>query len=407
LDSQTLFSGFPAGDVARRIYLSLILMLIALVAAGCGAPAEPALRHVPVPENVPDLSVHQAGNDVILTFTVPKDTVWHEPLQHPPAVEIYRGFSGSANPANATKPAAPTRLLTTIPGAMSATYLQDGKIRFVDNIPPETLAQHAGEQDVYLVRTRASRKKSSGDSNLASIPVYPPAEAVHDLAVTQTKQAVVLQWTPVQKSTAGGALPGASVYRVYRSSNAAKSFPLAGNKTAGTQAGAGTGGVDESHGLTVIGDTPAPPFRDTEFEFGREYVYSVRSLVIYPETRLESADSNLLHVTPKDTFPPAAPQGVQVTNVPGDTEAPAHIELSWAINGEADLSGYNVYRSEDGSAPVRVNPETLLSPAFRDMSAVTGHAYRYTVSAVDQAGNESAPSSAVSANVPQIGNEEK
>jgi hypothetical protein len=88
LDSQTLFSGFAAGNVARRIYFLLIPMLIVLVAAGCGAPAEPALRHVPVPESVPDLSVHQAGNDVILTFTVPKDTVWHEPLEHPPAVEI-------------------------------------------------------------------------------------------------------------------------------------------------------------------------------------------------------------------------------------------------------------------------------------------------------------------------------
>jgi hypothetical protein len=404
LDSQTLFSGFAAGDVARRCYFSLIPMLMAFVAAGCGAPAEPGLRRVPVPESVPDLSVHQAGNDVILTFTVPKDTVWHEPLEHPPAIEIYRGFSGAANP---TKPAAPTALLTTIPGAMTTPYLRDGKIRFVDAIPPETLAQHAGQQDVYLVRTRASRKKSSGDSNLASIPVYPPAEAIHDLAVTQTKQAMVLQWTPVQKSTAGGALPGVAAYRVYRSSNAAKSPFAPGGPRTNTQAGAGAAGGDESLGLTVVGDTPAPPFRDTQFEFGREYVYSVRSLVIYPGVRLESADSNLLRVTPTDTFPPAAPQGLQVTYVPADGDTPAHIELSWAINGEPDLSGYNVYRSEEGSAPVRLNPETLLSPAFRDMSAVTGHAYRYTVSAVDQAGNESAPSSAVSASVPQVSIEEK
>jgi hypothetical protein len=404
LDSQTLFSGFAAGNVARRIYFLLIPMLIVLVAAGCGAPAEPALRHVPVPESVPDLNVRQAGNDVILTFTVPKDTVWHEPLEHPPAVEIYRGF---ADAANATKPAAPTALLTTIPGAMTTPYLQGGKMRFVDAIPPATLAQHAGQQDVYLVRTRASRKKSSGDSNLASIPVYPPAEAIHDLSVTQSKQAMVLQWTPVQKSTAGAPLPGVGAYRVYRSSNAPKSPLAAGAPRANPQAGAGAGGGDESHGLTVVGDTPSPPFRDTEFEFGREYVYSVRSLVIYPEVRLESADSNLLHVTPQDTFPPAAPQGLQVTYVLADGDTPAHIELSWAINGEPDLSGYNVYRSEEGSAPVRLNPEALLSPAFRDMSAVTGHAYRYTVSAVDQAGNESAPSSAASASVPQASIEEK
>ncbi len=394
MESQTLFSGFPAGDVARRIYFSLIVLLIALAVAGCGAPAEPALRHVPVPENVPDLSVRQSGNDVILTFTVPRDTIWHEPLEHPPAVEIYRDFSKTASGA---KPVAPAVLLATIPGAMTAPYLQDGKIRYVDTISPEALAQHAGEQDVYLVRTRASRKKSSGDSNVVSLPVYPPAEAIHDLAATLTKAAVILQWTPAQKAMGGGALPGVGAYRVYRSSNAPKSSPMMG----------GTPANDESHGLTFIGDTSAPPFRDRHFEFGRKYVYSVRSVVIYPQARLESADSNLLPVTPKDIFPPAAPQGVQVRYVPADGETPAHIELSWSINGEQDLSGYNVYRGDEGTAPVRLNPETLLSPGFRDMSAVTGHSYRYTVTAIDQAGNESAPSSAVSANVPQVSIEEK
>jgi hypothetical protein len=216
----------------------------------------------------------------------------------------------------------------------------------------------------------------------------------------------VLQWTPVQKNTAGETLPGVGVYRVYRSLNAVKSSPRAGEPGTSVQVGA-AGGGDESHGLTVIGDTPGPPFRDTHFDFEREYVYAVRSLVIYPQVRLESADSNLLQVTPKDTFPPAAPQGLQVMYVPADGETPAHLELSWSINGEPDLSGYNVYRGDDATAPVRLNPETLLSPAFRDMSAVTGHRYRYTVTAIDQAGNESAPSSAVSANVPRESIEEK
>jgi hypothetical protein len=404
LESHSLFSGFAVGAVARRIYCVLIAMFIVLVVAGCGAPAEPALRHVPVPESVPDLSVHQAGNDVILTFTVPKDTVWHEPLEHPPAVEIYREFSSTTN---AAKPAAPSALLITIPGSMAAPYLQDGKMRFVDAIPPATLAQHAGQQAVYLVRTRASRKKSSGDSNVVSVPVYPAPEEIHDLAATQTKQAVVLQWTPVQRNTAGETLHGVDAYRVYRSSNTAKSSPFGGEPRAGAQVGAAAGGGEESRGLTVIGDTSAPPFRDTHFDFEREYVYSVRSLVIYPQVRLESADSNLLHVTPKDVFPPAAPQGLQATYVPADGETPAHLELSWSINGEPDLSGYNVYRGDEGTSPVRFNPETLLSPAFRDMSAVTGHRYRYTVTAIDQAGNESEPSSAVSANVPQVSIEEK
>jgi len=425
LESQTLFSGFAAADRARRIYFLLVLILIALVAIGCGAPAEPGMRRVPIPESVQDLSVRQSGNNLSLSFTLPKDTMWHEPLQSPLIMEIYREFSAAAPvPANNSAKGAvarPATLLVTIPAGMAASYLRDGKVRFVDTIPSEVLAQHAGEQDIYVVRTRASKKKSSGNSNLVSIPIYPPAEAVHDLAATLTADAVVLQWTPVLKTTAGGALAGAASYRVYRSSPAEKPPAFADRPAdadrsltaarpsqaiAPASAGNGQAGV-ETAGLTLVGDTPAPPFRDAHFEFGRDYLYSVRSVVIYPKQTLESADSNLLRVTPKDTFPPAAPQGVQSAYVPADGETPAHVELSWSINGEPDLAGYSVYRSEEGTSPVRLNPDSLLSPAFRDMSALSGHTYRYIVTAVDQAGNESPPSSAVLAQVPETNNEEK
>ena len=48
----------------------------------------------------------------------------------------------------------------------------------------------------------------------------------------------------------------------------------------------------------------------------------------------------------------------------------------------------------------RLNPELLLTPAFRDMNAVPGHRYFYTVTAVDRSGNESPASAAASGDVP-------
>jgi hypothetical protein len=116
---------------------------------------------------------------------------------------------------------------------------------------------------------------------------------------------------------------------------------------------------------------------------------------------IESGDSNLASVTPKDTFPPAAPQGLVVVFVPLVGEAPAHIELSWAINSETDIAGYNVYRSEqDGALGTRLNPELLLTPVFRDMNAVSGRRYLYTVTAVDRYGNESPAGAAAAGGVP-------
>ena len=81
--------------------------------------------------------------------------------------------------------------------------------------------------------------------------------------------------------------------------------------------------------------------------------------------------------------------------------APAHLELSWSINEAPDINGYNIYRSEDAAKRgERLNRELLLTPAFRDMSAVPGRPYSYTVTAVDRAGNESLPSAPLSATVP-------
>ena len=76
--------------------------------------------------------------------------------------------------------------------------------------------------------------------------------------------------------------------------------------------------------------------------------------------------------------------------------SPAYLDLSWAIAPEHDVVGYNVYRAENsGAKGVKQNPELLPTPAFRDMNGVPGHVYYYAVTAVDRAGNESAPSAPV------------
>ena len=153
-----------------------------------------------------------------------------------------------------------------------------------------------------------------------------------------------------------------------------------------------------------IGETDAPPFSDTQAIFGATYKYSVRSMVQYPDAAIESGDSNLVTLTPKDTFPPAAPLGLVVVLVPTQGATSAHLELSWAISPETDIAGYNVYRSEEaGVQGTRQNAELLIAPAFRDMNVQPGRRYFYSVTAVDRSGNESPASEVVSGGVPAEG----
>ena len=87
--------------------------------------------------------------------------------------------------------------------------------------------------------------------------------------------------------------------------------------------------------------------------------------------------------------------------IPAQGAAPAYLDLSWSISAENDIAGYNIYRSEqEGAAGRKQNPELLLTPAFRDMNAVPGRRYFYTVTAVDRVGNESPASAAASGEVP-------
>lgn len=80
-----------------------------------------------------------------------------------------------------------------------------------------------------------------------------------------------------------------------------------------------------------------------------------------------------------DTVAPAPLLDVTVTAVVGG------LQVGWTPGSEADLVGYRVYRSQNGSVPVLVSTETGVS--YSDLT-VTGGAYHYDVAAVDQAGNE-------------------
>jgi fibronectin type 3 domain-containing protein len=102
-----------------------------------------------------------------------------------------------------------------------------------------------------------------------------------------------------------------------------------------------------------------------------------------------------------DVYPPAAPTQLIATPVPTENGTPAHVDLSWAINPETDLAGYNVYRSDQSGVPgTRLNSQPLPTPTIRDMNAVPGRSYFYTVTAVDRTGNESAASAAVRVALP-------
>ena len=90
-----------------------------------------------------------------------------------------------------------------------------------------------------------------------------------------------------------------------------------------------------------------------------------------------------------DTQPPSTPSGLTATG----TDA-SHAQLGWSASTDnVGVTGYRVYR---GGAYVA----TTTSTSYTDGGLSAGTAYSYDVTAVDAAGNESAPSNTATATTP-------
>jgi hypothetical protein len=365
------------------------LISIFLLTTGCGAPGEPQPPTPPVPQAITDLTAKQAGDGVLLTFTMPGKSTLGEKLQQVPTFEVLRGTlraDGTPDPKS-------FRVVDTVPGALVSRYSQRGQVQFIDPVSPADPQLRSGQPFVYRVRTLFSAKRPSPDSKDVTLHLYPVAERISSLDASVTEQGIDLKWPAPTHTSAGEPLPGVQEYHVYRG----ELDPA----TAGVAASDPQQAKWKSPVLQ-LGATSTTDYRDSGFDYGKTYAYLVRSVIGSPAGTLESSDSPLAIVTPKDTFPPAAPQGIVAAIQPGAAPGSIAVELSWAINVESDLAGYRVYRSEqEGVRGVLLTPELLPSPAYRDNSVQSGQRYWYTVTAVDRAGNESAPSLAVAVDVAQ------
>jgi hypothetical protein len=359
----------------------MILCLVCLLLASCAAPGDPTPRRPPVPAAITDLSAQQSGDSVILNFALPTKTAEGKPLPQTPQVEIFRAIESGA-------PSPPHTLLYTIPAEMTGRYVADGRIAFPDSLRAADFAGLAGARLVYSVRTSISKHAASPDSNLAAIQPLPSLAPIAGLAAQVTRTAIDLAWTAPSSTLSGAPVPPLEGYRVYRAEVAAESVATAAADPAAAKLAAP---------LALLSEAVGSPYHDTQFEFGHTYLYSVRSVARYDPGPAESADSNFVVVAPRDIFPPAAPLALAVLQVPATSAAVAYVELSWNISPEPDVQGYNVYRADAaGETGSLLNPALLPVPVFRDMSAVPGRVYFYSVTAVSRAGIESPRSVPVS-----------
>jgi hypothetical protein len=143
--------------------------------------------------------------------------------------------------------------------------------------------------------------------------------------------------------------------------------------------------------FTSAGEADKTEWTDSTALFGQTYQYRVQAV----SGKAESEWSPPVRITPIDTFPPPVPENV--TGVAGI----GTIELTWDRSPASDIAGYRVYRGEgnDPRTLTRIG-EVQLFPGYSDKTIQSGALYRYAITALDSAGNESKFSAPIEVRAP-------
>jgi hypothetical protein len=369
---------------SAKLQLGMCLF-ITVLGASCGTPGIPEPPSLELARPVRDLKAVRKGNEVHLSWSVPEQTEDHQTFRHAGPTRICRTLGSMRDCGTRVtdlppqkNPIQPVSSRRRVPKSQQPTPPQG---TYTDELSPSLESQSPTSNLSYAVSVLNSYGRSAGPSNQVQVPSAPTLPAPANLSVHLSANGVELTWNAVLPSPE---IPGVTYeYRVYRRDVATNHDAVAGE-------------------LPVSG-APNPSFVDSGFEWEKTYDYRVTVLTAVdrpdgPE-QVEGDDTSSVRVVAHDIFPPATPTGLQaVFSGPGQK---SFIDLIWAGNSESDLAGYNVYRRDVGSEPIKINAELIKTPAFRDSNIVPGHEYFYSISAVDAPGNESPRSEEAGESVPK------
>lgn len=123
-------------------------------------------------------------------------------------------------------------------------------------------------------------------------------------------------------------------------------------------------------------------YEDSPYVAGESYTYRVVAVRSGAQGPVEGVSGPELNVLARDVRPPESPSGLTLRVENGQAL------LSWEAGAERDLAGYRVYRRDTPNGSFAgIGPAVVLATGFTDDDYEPGMAY--TVTALDETGNES------------------
>jgi len=309
--------------------------LLCIAACGVKGSPQPALRKAPPPVRQIEIWPREDGN--LIKWTVPPADSGGDQT-HAAAFIILR--------------------CARTPGENA--WSKVGKVGTV-SAPPEGEVAAWQDRDVkaghayrYQVAPVDSNGRMGKESPAVEAQWETPPGAPQDLRAEPGDRSVTLEWDP---PTGDAPIEGYFVYR------------------------ATPGGFERMTDIAVASNS----FFDAALQNGETYRYVVRATRLAGTNLIEGPPSKEVEAKPADLIAPQVPVGVDAFPVEGG------VLVQWWPNDEPDLAGYIVYRAEKKES-VRITAQPIGDAQYLDVSARAGNVYFYTVTAIDNAGNESAMS---------------
>ncbi|MGD0417293.1 MAG: hypothetical protein ABSA80_18185 [Terriglobales bacterium] len=374
-----------------RVHLAKFLAptALCLLLASCAQTGPPLPPSLELPRPPTDLRASRKGNRVTLSWSEPTLTTDRQSVRYLGPTLVCRSLESAisecGNPAAMlpAPPAAPQKSTAAHSAPKKSGAQRPAPQTYTDTLPANMQTQDPATEIIYAVQILNRSARGAGLSNRVHVPAIVTLPPPGDLAAELTGDGVVITWT------SAGETQNPSLqfrYRIYRRDEAS--------------------GKDAIAGEVPLGEPGPAHFTDSSFDWERTYLYRITAVSIVKrpdsEVQVEGDDTPPVRVVAHDVFPPAVPAGLQAA-YSGEGQKP-FIDLIWAPVTNADLAGYNVFRSESTGAEVttrvKLNSDLLKSPSYRDSAVASGKTYTYSVSAVDVRGNESQRSEETSEPVP-------
>lgn len=346
----------------------------------CGKRRPPLPPIERIPQRTEFLSGIQRGNQVILEWPAPRLNAPDENVQSIRRIDVYRLAERLNDPLPLTEEEFAAR--ATVIGTVTAEEITRSTtpratLTYVDTL---SFGRTPSRLRYALRYVNASGQRAAFSNFLLIEPaarISQPPRLIE--AQTMSENTIVVRWEAPTANVDNSTPANILGYNIYRSAQR---------------------GVDPAQ--TPLNPSPvnATQFADQNFTFGEEYTYVVRavSLGAGEAVQVESLNSNIVTVTPRDVFAPSAPASISIA------PAPRRLSLFFPANPERDVVGYNVYRSSDPNLPkerwMLLTRAPLTRTTFADESVEPGRRYYYYLTATDAAGNTSPPSEIVSEIVP-------